>query len=384
VVAAGGRRLWAVRATALLASVAATLVVCEVALRVAGPEWLRASMAMSAAGAAVLGETPNPFGFAEWANGMAVRFRPGAEFAVVDREYRNDVHITSWGTRVTGSDGAGPEAIVFAGDSFTFGLGVDDLDTFVSRSCRATHLACLNNGIPGASLPSELNALETNLISWGSPGRVVFVFFAGNDLPELLAMTEQTRRPAQPPPKTRAALQNLNRYVNDSPVLSRSYTLRLFKRTAMTWATPGSMDLMMVTAAGARGDFGRRARAALSASLDRLERLSKEDRFAASFLILPDRHQVFHQMMVDAARYYHLDPDTLDMQFPQRILEEELNRRGIPYQDVQSCLDPSDEQLYYRRDNHFTRRGHAAVAACIARAHDSPEGDLFGGQRRAR
>jgi len=383
VVTTGARRPWAIRAAALLTSIIATLLICEAALRIAGPEWLRASMAMSAAGVAVLGETPNLFGFTEWANGMAVRFKPGAEFAVVDREYRTDVHITPWGTRVTGSDGAGPEAVVFAGDSFTFGLGVDDVDTFVSRICRSTHLACLDNGIPGASLPSELNALEANLSSWGTPGRVVFVFFAGNDLPELLAMTEQTGRPAQSPPKVRVALQTLNRYVNDSPVLSRSYTLRLFKRTAMTWATPGSMDLMMVTAAGARGDFGRRARAALSASLDRLEHLSKANRFAASFLVLPDKHQVFHQMMVDAARYYHLDPDTLDMQFPQRILEQELDRRGIPYQDVQSCLDPSDEQLYYRRDNHFTRRGHLAVAACIARAGSS-KGDLFGGHRRAR
>jgi hypothetical protein len=137
---------------------------------------------------------------------------------------------------------------------------------------------------------------------------------------------------------------------------SRSYTLRLFKHTTMTWAAPGAMDLMLLTAAGARGDFGRRAHAALSASLDRLERVSKEDRIAVSFLVLPDRYQVFHQMMVDAARYYHLDPETLDMQFPQRILEQELIRRGIHYQDVQSCLDPSDERLYYRRGNHLTSR----------------------------
>lgn len=356
------------RILAATIAVVVAIVFCEAALRIAGPPWLRASMAETAAGHRVLGETPNLFECAKYANGEFIRFQPSVTFSVVNPEYRNEVHITPWGTRATGADGTGKDAIVFAGDSFTFGLGVDDRETFVSRICREQSLTCLNSGFPGSSLSSQLNALEANLEEWGQPTRVVFVFFAGNDLPEIVSLAERAeQRPVQPPARTLSLLRGLNQTVNDSPLLSRSYTLRLFKATARTWAAPNSMDLMFSTAAGASGDFGRRARTALIAALDRLDQLSKARGFSASFIVLPDRYQVFRPLMIDKAHYYHLDPVALDMQFPQRVLEAELDRRGILYQDVLPCLDPRDEEQYYRNDNHLTARGHAVVGSCLVK-----------------
>ena len=328
-------------------------------------------MAETAAGRPVLGETPNLFEFIEQDNQKFVRFRPDSTFAVMDREYRNDVHTTRWGTRTTGTDAVGPEAVVFTGDSFTFGLGVDDLETFTSLVCRSRHRGCLNAGIPGTALPAQLDVVQANIEAWQHPKRIVFVFFAGNDLPEMIREREQTL--ASPAPAVKSspapnALAVINRVVNASPILSRSYLLRLMKTTARTWAMPGSMDLMFSTASGAPGELGRRARTTLAMALDRLERLSADLDFSPSFVMIPDRYQVYHSLMVNKARYYGLDPGALDMTFPQRLLASELDRRHIPYLDVSSCLDRQDKTLYYQHDNHLTRAGHEAVAACITRS----------------
>ena len=350
----------------MLLAVFATLIACELVLRATGPDWLTSSMAETAAGRAVLGETPNLFAFVEKEGSSVVRFRPLSAFAAVDREYRNDIHITPWGTRVTGADAIGSDVVAFAGDSFTFGLGVNDRETFVSLTCRTRHLHCLNAGIPGTSLAAQLDLVAGNFEHWGRPGRVVFVFFAGNDLPELIRETDQRTRSTPPPSSPMlVSLDAFNRAVNSSDVFRRSYLLRFVKTTARAWAMPDSMDLMFVTAAGAHGDFGRAAEAALSLSLDRLERLSAQLGFRASFIVLPDRYQVYRPAMIDKARYYRLDPDALDMTFPQRLLRTQLERRGIESVDAGACLDSSRRDLYYEYDNHLTAAGHAAVATCV-------------------
>ena len=324
------------------------------------------------AGHTVIGED-SVFNYLESDGRHFTAFRPGVAFVLMDREFRTDVHITDWGTRVTGTDAAGPDTVVFLGDSFAFGFGVEDGETFVSRFCRARHLACLDAAFPGSTLSTQLDVVERRYDIWGRPRRLVFVFFAGNDLPELVA-SAAAAAPATatttPPPEhaPRGLVWSVNERVNRWPPLRQSYVVQLAKAGVRALVQPRAMDQMFVTARGAHGAFGRDADAALDAALARLDAMSRQLGFASSFVLIPDRFQLYPAARDARARYYGLDPTGLDMRFPQRLVRERLGRRAIPVLDVLPCLDPADETLYYRSDNHLTARGHDAVARCMVTA----------------
>ena len=75
-------------------------------------------------------------------------------------------------------------AVAFVGDSFTFGLGVDDDETFVhllSATGAQTHRAHLNFGVIGYSTDQQLLMIQDDVLRF-SPGAVFLVVYLGNDL----------------------------------------------------------------------------------------------------------------------------------------------------------------------------------------------------------
>jgi hypothetical protein len=114
-------------------------------------------------------------------------FEPGSVYRQVGNEYDARTTITDKGHRVPGTDG-NPD-VVFIGDSFTFGWGIEDADTFTSIYCSGTGRSCANLGIPGSGTAKQLNRLAQYLdrYQW-RPTQVKLVFFgmssswsAGND-----------------------------------------------------------------------------------------------------------------------------------------------------------------------------------------------------------
>lgn len=103
-------------------------------------------------------------------------FAPGSVYRQVSNEYDARTTITDKGHRVPGSDGT-PD-VVFVGDSFTYGWGVADDDTFASIYCTRTGHTCANLGAPGTGTAKQLNRLEEFLdkYQW-QPKEVKLVFF---------------------------------------------------------------------------------------------------------------------------------------------------------------------------------------------------------------
>jgi lysophospholipase L1-like esterase len=79
--------------------------------------------------------------------------------------------------------GGGRVRYAVVGDSFTFGLGVNDADTFVSRLNAAApdDELYLNFGVPGYSTDQEYILLRRRVFDF-SPQAVVLVTYLGNDL----------------------------------------------------------------------------------------------------------------------------------------------------------------------------------------------------------
>src|SRR5262245_30906486 len=60
------------------------------------------------------------------------RFTPYSEIDVANVEYYNKAHIDEYGGRVTANRTESKNFVPFLGDSFTFGIGVADAETFAS------------------------------------------------------------------------------------------------------------------------------------------------------------------------------------------------------------------------------------------------------------
>ena len=86
-------------------------------------------------------------------------------------------------------------------------------------------------------------------------------------------------------------------------------------------------------------------------------------------MIIPDRHQVERKRLAAKLNYYGIQPENVDVHFPNRVLRENLQSFGISSVDVLDCLKKKFEEnekafFYYVLDNHLTKEGNRAVAEC--------------------
>ncbi len=111
------------------------------------------------------------------------RLRPGFHPTLIEGRIgpsapiRFTMSTTPSGFRAPGPEG--PLSVVCLGDSCTFGLGVEDGETFPARLAAATGLGVLNAGIPGYSAYQGRRLLEERIASWRP--REVVIQFGWND-----------------------------------------------------------------------------------------------------------------------------------------------------------------------------------------------------------
>ncbi len=118
---------------------------------------------------------------------------PGKTFRITTPDYDAKTSITQDGYRAPPATG-NPETI-FIGDSFTYGQGVTDQQTFPALYCKAKGIQCANLAVPGASTLYETDRLEHYLQTknW-SPNFVNLFFFTGNDFTDNLDASEKRRQ----------------------------------------------------------------------------------------------------------------------------------------------------------------------------------------------
>jgi hypothetical protein len=117
-----------------------------------------------------------------------VTLRPNIAVTHVSAEFSAPITTNALGYRTTVNQSPTPD-LVFLGDSFTFGHGVADEETFVSIACRLTGRACQNLGYSGTSTFEQTNVLRHALSRGLRPKTVAVAMLsacwldsAGNDL----------------------------------------------------------------------------------------------------------------------------------------------------------------------------------------------------------
>jgi hypothetical protein len=150
---------WLLRLVLLAGSLVFALLVAEVLLRVVAPiNDGRANVALD--GRPITG----------W-------FEPGSVYRQVSNEYDVLTTITDKGHRVPGASG-NPD-VVFLGDSFTYGWGLSDTESFASIYCATVVRECANLGAPGTGTLRQVRRLRHFLTAWHWRPREVKLFFFG-------------------------------------------------------------------------------------------------------------------------------------------------------------------------------------------------------------
>lgn len=362
---------------------------CEGILRILGPQWLKQRM-REVGVENKTGVEGGSFGSdKDWPierkNGQAIQFTPLSQFRIRHYEYDVQANIDRWGGRRTlNINEAETDALIpFLGDSFTFGVGVKDKETYVSLLDEKTPYSFINLGMPGSCLADHLDIIEHRHAELSLPKIYVFNVFIGNDLTNLLihasqAQDDQAATKLMPlrDKKSTRALQSINDFVRNNSILRKVYFIQYVKSKLLVLyndyrASKGIVRRMDDEIFHVIRD-DQHFRDVLELFGDELKRtmmMSESLHFQPIFILIPDRHQVDEKLRSAKYAYYGIDKHEVDIDLANKSIKNKLEQYKIPYIDVIDCLrekvkDQNMNNLYYTLDNHLTSDGHQAVALC--------------------
>ena len=253
------------------------------------------------------------------------------------------------------------------GDSFAFGLGVNDEETFINLLKPKSGYVLINLGVPGSCLPNHLDIVEDRHKVLGSPSLYLFVFFLGNDFIDMMKYYENLEHHGAGDEERNSLIQRSYVAQFITHLISKDSEDQKGKgRKTRMFRTPGGQRLgssIYLLMSGSR-TYRTEASKVLERTLDRLDTLSKKLQFQSVFIVIPEKHQTELGRFEKQAATYKLAPTELDRHLPNRILEGSLDKHSIPYVDVTTCLE-GQSGMYYKIDDHFTAAGNQTVARCI-------------------
>lgn len=273
-------------------------------------------------------------------------------------ESRWVVHTDAAGHRIdpTHVDAPGEPVVLWLGDSFTFGYGVDCGETFVGRlarepSDRARHV----NAAIGGHGPREYALVLEDLLAQGlRPTAVMACVYVGNDFQDVLW--------EKPPVVQDGIIGNTGGLRSLLKVHLHTYRLasKAWQRlaTELEAGEAWAQTLLQQPDAWLQGDLAeatRRVREALA----RLQADCSRQGCPLHVVVLP------HKAAVAAVRAHgeagSAEPD--DGRLPVVRLCRILGELGIPFTDVTGALaEHPIEASYFRIDTHLRPFGHEVVA----------------------
>lgn len=256
--------------------------------------------------------------------------------------------------------------ILVVGDSFTFGLGVGDDETFVSRLNKAgAGFEFVNAAIPGFA-PDQVMLYLDQAVALARPDRVMFVVYLGNDLIDI----------GLPYPVQASHGKPFVAFGPEGELLVRNTPVpRTAKPAELAGRSLGSYI------SEERSFIGNSRVAGLLQEAGLLSPLNKDqfDEQLAPRLALFDA--VVKQMLLDLDVPMSLvlmpgasvanTPGSLSSRYQQAVqagLVRIARDRGLEVILLDDAVRAMPDNLYYPNDGHLTAQGHALVARQILAA----------------
>jgi hypothetical protein len=297
------------------------------------------------------------------------------------------------------------------GDSFAFGFGVEEDDTYLARLERALsarHAEVINAGLAGMGPDNEARLLAADGPGL-RPDLVLVGFYVGNDLMDAVTGAERTRlrngapmvpdailerwyrplRPGRilPRPLPRPAPAGLDLPIPFKDALLRhSHLYRLITgrvgRLQQVWRGLGS-DAPASVPVDEFSPFQQEAFCLRSyppefdvawtraqEALALIKAWCDGHRARLALVVIPTEAQVYPERWSDVRGRFGLRDEDFELDKPQRLLAEHAAAAGIALVDLLPALRAARDTggpLYSRRDIHWTPRGHAVAADEILR-----------------
>jgi len=313
------------------------------------------------------------------------RLSPGYRGRIYNgAEYSNEIRINEAGLRGPEIESSSEEVlrVLIVGDSFVFGVGVEDTETFTALL--PEHLAReglaaegLNAGIPAFGVPDAESWFRRHGADL-DPDVVVLAIFLGNDLVdaspdrEEILLVDGLLVPSQSADGLKAWLhRHSHLFVAIKSLLEQPGFLPLRARLGLgePWKTRTLREELGVYKQSAEQDL-RPAIDATDEALGRFVDWSWELGFELVAVLIPSEIQLEPDRWHSSLASLGLDPADYDSSTPTGIFQALLDRYKISTLDLgpqfSAGLSRGDE-LYFRLDRHWTTTGHELAADELAR-----------------
>lgn len=345
-----------VRLIFLGVSFAFSLFVAELAIRVVRPQ-------------AVMTVTP---GLYQPDAPRRYRIAPGFRGRISNQaEFDTEVATNREGLRgpEVGPKPVGSIRVLAIGDSFTFGVGAQQEETWPARlERRMPDVQVLNAGAPGFGVPDEVAWFEAHGVDL-QPDAVVVAVFLANDL--------QDASPDQP----KVAVVDGSLVVPGETgglrrwLYYRSHLFRLLKSSVLEGRVRSILGLKEPWATRElRAEFSlytptlpEEMRKGAEATEAAVARLTSRDVPVVAVLI-PSLPQVDPRRWTAVLSQLGLDPASHDPRRPNRLFREIFERHGVPVLDLTETFEAAvrqGERIYYPIDQHLTPAGYDLMARTI-------------------
>jgi lysophospholipase L1-like esterase len=282
----------------------------------------------------------------------------------------------------------GPEAgpkpaeglrILALGDSFTFGVGAQQDETWPARLGQILHAEVLNAGAPGFGVPDEVAWYERYGIRL-DPDVVVLAVFLANDLqdaspdqPKVVVVDGALVVPGETggPRRWLYYHSHLFRLLKSSVLEGRVRTLLGLKEP---WATRELRAELSLYGPTLPDELKRGAEATEKA----VARLASH-RVRVVAVLIPSLPQVDPQRWKTVLAQLGLDPAGHDPRRPNRLFREIFERHGVPVLDLTDTFEKAvkeGQRIYYPIDQHLTPAGYELMARTVAEALTPPDPPL--------
>ncbi len=302
------------------------------------------------------------------------RIAPGFRGRVSNQaEFDTEIVTNREGLRgpEVGPKPAGGTRILALGDSFTFGVGAQEAETWPARlEQKLPGAQVLNAGAPGFGVPDEVAWFEQHGAAL-EPDAVVITVFLANDL--------QDAAPGQPKV---AVVDGALVVPGETGGLRRwlyyhSHLFRLLKSSLLEgrirsvlglkepWATRELRGELSLYAPVLPEPLNQGAEATEAA----VARLAAR-RVKTLAVLIPSLPQVDPARWDVLLKRLAVDPEGVDSRRPNRLFREIFERHGVPVLDL---TDPfaaairDGRRIYYPIDQHLTPEGYDLMAGLISR-----------------
>lgn len=325
------------------------LVLFSIAVALLGVEFLSRYAAPVSPGVRNLDLSGNPVAVN---TPVGLRLRRNLVYRQISNEFDVKVSIGEYGNRVPDPQGS-PE-VIFLGDSFTFGQGLKDHQTFPYIYCQTAKLSCANLGRSGTGTGRQLDIFQHYLDTEGwRPKRVkLFVmamsgsFLAGNDLHDnyFYDLVQKRSGTSEETVVNKRNLEPTAPTWFEKLIAQRGRVLEWSNLARFLYFKFGP-EIKASLSPEPASDLVRQALAATRIQLSRLGKLA-------------DRYGFDYQIYL----LYPVQDLILGSHTETASVLKSLIERDVEFVDTAAIFSESPEKFYFSYDGHFNSAGSRRLA----------------------